>query len=214
MRLTIIRDDNLVIIDGRSAKVDLSGMIANYHAVQWHGDHGEVETVRGDNIQLKDLATFDAFIKKAQAVFKAEDDLAVFKADIERSIDTVRARALHRVDQAASQARQRFVTVLPGQDMIYMQKLVEATAIAADQTPLPGSYPLLAAEIGVTGETLPHVAEAVLARAEAWKVAAGQIERTRLTAKHAIEAARDVTAIELTLAGLFAEQAASEAVSR
>ena len=66
MRLTIIRDDNTVIIDGQVAKVDCSGMLANYHAVQWYDDHGEIETRRGDNIQLTDLRTFQAIIKKAQ----------------------------------------------------------------------------------------------------------------------------------------------------
>lgn len=68
MRLTIIRIDNVVIIDGEVARVDLSAMLANYHAVQWHGDHGEIETVRGDNIPLKDLDTFRRFIKQAQTV--------------------------------------------------------------------------------------------------------------------------------------------------
>lgn len=43
MRLTIIRDDGIVGVDGVFREVDLSSLDANIHAVQWDGAMGHVE---------------------------------------------------------------------------------------------------------------------------------------------------------------------------
>lgn len=44
MRITIVADDNLVIVDGVSAYgVDLSGLDPTVHAVQWDGARGDIE---------------------------------------------------------------------------------------------------------------------------------------------------------------------------
>lgn len=43
MRLTIIKDDDKVIVDGQLFTVDCSGLPADFHALQWDGQHGEVE---------------------------------------------------------------------------------------------------------------------------------------------------------------------------
>ncbi|MGY2987726.1 hypothetical protein [Bradyrhizobium sp. USDA 4508] len=54
MRVTIVVDDNLVIIDGRPAKVDLSPLKRDQiHAVQWYGAYGEVEFRGGFDIERK-----------------------------------------------------------------------------------------------------------------------------------------------------------------
>ena len=43
MRLTIVKDDNTVIVDGERHAVDLSDLSADFHALQWAGEDGEVE---------------------------------------------------------------------------------------------------------------------------------------------------------------------------
>ena len=43
MRVTIIRDDNIVLVDGVAHRVDCSDLPIDVHAVQWAGDLGEVE---------------------------------------------------------------------------------------------------------------------------------------------------------------------------
>lgn len=44
MRMTIVVDDNLVIIDGEGRHVDCSALAeAGQHALQWYGTWGEVE---------------------------------------------------------------------------------------------------------------------------------------------------------------------------
>lgn len=43
MRVTIIRDDNTVAVDGESYTVDCTPLPADFHALQWDGTSGEVE---------------------------------------------------------------------------------------------------------------------------------------------------------------------------
>lgn len=43
MRVTIIKDDNIVIADGRPHMVNCSDLPADFHALQWDGTSGEVE---------------------------------------------------------------------------------------------------------------------------------------------------------------------------
>lgn len=43
MRVTIIKDDNAVNVDGVRRTVDLNALPAEVHAVQWDGIKGEVE---------------------------------------------------------------------------------------------------------------------------------------------------------------------------
>lgn len=43
MRVTIIKDDNRVLIDGASQTVDCSALPVDFHSLQWADDAGEVE---------------------------------------------------------------------------------------------------------------------------------------------------------------------------
>lgn len=43
MRVTILKDDNKVMVDGEGHTVDCSDLPANFHALQWTDNHGEIE---------------------------------------------------------------------------------------------------------------------------------------------------------------------------
>ena len=64
MRLTLIRDDNLIIIDGRQIQVDLSDMPADLHAVQWEENHGHIERQGWMNQPIDSLADFQMWIER------------------------------------------------------------------------------------------------------------------------------------------------------
>lgn len=93
MRVTIIRDDSTVAVDGVTHAVDLAGMPADVHAVQWYGQAGEVEhsvTVcdhcgarsKKPNQVISDFAPYAGYLdawklKAAEAVAeKAKSDAA------------------------------------------------------------------------------------------------------------------------------------------
>lgn len=99
------------------------------------------------------------------------------------------------LEMAADAQRARHIT--PGSTMgaVYAEKAAEAIAVdamgrdAANALPGNGSdmFPLLAASVGIEGETLFDVAELIGSRAEETVTALAAIERVRLQAKKAIK---------------------------
>ena len=104
-----------------------------------------------------------------------------------------RAEAIAAVNAAAGTLRARHITVLPGQEMLYLAKEAEARAwLTADPAPPSlAAFPLLAAEVGITAPT-PHELAQVWANMGAiWRTIAARIETVRLSAVAAIEVAPD-----------------------
>lgn len=74
MRVTIIREDGFVAIDGRAFIVDLSDMPEDLHAVQWDGESGHVERQGWMNQTINSIADFQAWIDRWTAAAYAEDN--------------------------------------------------------------------------------------------------------------------------------------------
>lgn len=102
-----------------------------------------------------------------------------------------KADAIARVNAAAGTLRGRYITIIPGQEMIYLAKEAEARAYLAE-TPEPATldaYPLIAAEVGITAPTPYTLAQTWANMAAIWRGIAAQIETARLGAVAQIEAA-------------------------
>ena len=86
--------------------------------------------------------------------------------------------------------------------MVYQEKRREAEGALAAIAGAGGepvdiaAFPLLAAELEVAGVGLQELAEAILAKAQSWTLAAAAIERTRLGAKRDIAAAASAEAVD------------------
>jgi hypothetical protein len=82
MRLTIIKQDNAVYIDGVAREIDCSSLDASFHALQWDGTSGEVEVcnpvtkklVRNDVIDS--IAPYQSFVDAWNALAAAEAQAA------------------------------------------------------------------------------------------------------------------------------------------
>lgn len=118
------------------------------------------------------------------------------------TLGDIKSEAQKNIDFMAEQTRLKFITGGAGQAMVYQRKTQEAEAMALDESPAAVNYPLLAAELGITGETLAEIGETVLARRDLWLGVAAQIEQTRLLAKAAVNAATDADQVALVLDGL------------
>lgn len=118
--------------------------------------------------------------------------------------------AIHLVNELAGKKRQSFITWIPGQEMLYLAKEATARAWLADTDPAKDadSYPLLAAEIGITADTADGLASLWVGMADAWRTAAAQIEAARLGAVKQIEQAAD----NATVAAVVASYRAALAV--
>lgn len=104
-------------------------------------------------------------------------------------LETIRRSLKADIDAAAEAERGRYITPGSGQAMTYQAKADEARRYI-ERGGL-GEYPLLNAEVGVTGETLQQVAQIVANLHAQWQIAGGLIERVRLSAKASIDAAPD-----------------------
>ena len=70
MRVTIIVDDNVVLVQGHPNTVDCSALMTqNIHAVQWYDSWGEVEYAvdlasgnRPPNARISDFSPFQSFL--------------------------------------------------------------------------------------------------------------------------------------------------------
>lgn len=62
-KVTIVKPDNIVIVDGVDRIVDCSGEAANLHAVQWDGSAGEVEYNDGTpNATIDSISAYQSLI--------------------------------------------------------------------------------------------------------------------------------------------------------
>ena len=69
MRVTIVADDNKVVVEGHPEAVDCSSIEEEIHAVQWYGSVGEVEfkhdyieNTRKPNETIKDFAAYQKYV--------------------------------------------------------------------------------------------------------------------------------------------------------
>lgn len=102
-------------------------------------------------------------------------------------------RASRDVDNAAGEARTRFITDVPGQQAVYMEKRAEAIAFISAHAVSPGSAvpgPHIAAEAAATGKAPIVLASEVMANANAWlNTYSPAIEAARVGGKAAVDAA-------------------------
>lgn len=62
MRVTIIRDDGTVGIDGRFVRIDLSGLPETLRVIQWHGETGWIEWRDQPNEAITSIAAYQGII--------------------------------------------------------------------------------------------------------------------------------------------------------
>ncbi|MFA7416119.1 MAG: hypothetical protein WC048_16735 [Rhizobium sp.] len=106
------------------------------------------------------------------------------------------------VDAAAESVRLSYITAGAGQALTYSQKATEAVAYLGAANPVAADYPLLNAEVGITGPTIAEVAAIVKAAFDQWQIIGAQIEAARLGAKKAIAAAATAAEAQAVLDGI------------
>ena len=99
MKLTIIRDDNSVYIDGISRIIDCSSLDPSIHAIQWNGQKGMIEYVDSDPFDGKmpapkpitDITSYQYLIDAWNAVAEAAAKAAVAEAAAKAAANTITA---------------------------------------------------------------------------------------------------------------------------
>ena len=103
------------------------------------------------------------------------------------NLDEHKQWAKRDVDDVAATVRSKFITVVPGQEALYAEKVEEATDYIADGATDLSTFPLLRAEVNATGKSTDQVVDGILARKSQWISVNAQIEEIRLRAKMVID---------------------------
>ena len=176
--LLAVPDERLRLRDG--VVIDVTERTA------WFVDRDGLKHVEpGDGREPLACALSDE-LERVDGAWRVADPLARLKARLKAEIDA-----------EAERQRLRWITHGDGQAMEYQQAAVEATALLAalsadpEHDPDEASYPMLAASLGIDGETLFAVATKVAAMHRQWQAVGSAIRGARLSAKQAIDEAAD-----------------------
>ncbi|OCP21888.1 MULTISPECIES: hypothetical protein [unclassified Ensifer] len=118
------------------------------------------------------------------------------KLSIAKDLTPIRDVAYRTIDAFAGVSRSSYITVAPGQEMVYTQKEKEAEMITADPSISPSLVPHLAAEAIMNGVNLLDQAAIVLSLAHGWRQVSVLIETTRLDIKARVGVATTPAAID------------------
>lgn len=115
---------------------------------------------------------------------------------VAQDLESFKLNALQRINQAVGEIRRLYVTDIPGQEALYLMKQSEAIDWVASDNPQPEQFPLISAEIGVTGETGNEVAQIYLNLAAIYTQTIAQLETIRLGHIDMVESAETVEQVE------------------
>ena len=82
MKLSIIPEDNMVVLDGAAVEVDCSSINPNIHAVQWYNTFGVVEVKQGASQRIANLDKFQEVVTKAQEAIAPKPILPPTKGEL------------------------------------------------------------------------------------------------------------------------------------
>lgn len=147
-----------------------------------------------------DLATNTLEIpdEKADEITKLLADTKLLK---EKELESLKSDLCQKTDELAGKERQKYITDVTGQSLVYKEKQDEAFAYskawfghknAPDEVrePNENDYPMLKAGIGVEGKTMIDVAAIVTQAYADWQIIGAAIEGVRLKTKMAISEAK------------------------
>lgn len=103
------------------------------------------------------------------------DKVAAVRAS---QLEVIKAAAIARVNEGIAAQRAQYITIIPGQEMIYLAKESEARDWMAG---VNRDYPLLEAEVGITAPTIEQLVQIWLNMADLWRSVAATLEGARLS---------------------------------
>lgn len=124
--------------------------------------------------------------------------------DLSVQLAQARKDSMMKISQLIGQVRERYITVIPGQEMIYSAKEAEAKDfLAADPVLVDLSeYPMISAEIGITADTAYELAQVWMNMSVMWRNLSAHLEKIRLGAISRIEKATTLQEIDLVITDL------------
>jgi len=140
------------------------------------------------------------------AAWRATEDWKGLEVNTNRPLLPLKEASVKQVNQTIGDLRGRYATDIPFQDGVYLSKLEEARTYMARLVPPAtlNDFPLIAAEIGITGETADQVAQVWINMNALWMQALAQLESLRLSTVNEIQQATSVAEVDTALSNFQA----------
>jgi hypothetical protein len=129
--------------------------------------------------------------------YRVKNDILVLN-----DIEPLKDQATASINEAVGLARLRFITDIPGQEMIYSIKESQARAFLA-ASPMPTElipdYRMIASEVSARGISAYEAAQLIINLSAMWQLVGGALEDVRLAAIVAMAAAAtpaEITAVQ------------------
>ncbi len=168
MRVTIIRDDRVVGVEGVFRQVDLSTLPEGIRAVQWNGGGGHIEYDQGANTTLYDLEAFEPFVDLWNGAAQTPGS---------PSVGQTKAAALARIDSAYAAEVKSMMQGCPLDEVAsWPQQEAEARGWLTDAT---ASTPFIDAAASARGIDKAALIHKIIAKASLFAPAHGQLTGKR-----------------------------------
>lgn len=121
-----------------------------------------------------------------------------------RELARHRRKAIAEITELVRPVRLQFITDLPGQDMIYMEKEREALRYLAED-PQPSSlddFPWIEQEVGSTASTAYEVAQVFANLAARWRTVGARLEGLRIDATTQVDSATSKDEVDAAVSDL------------
>jgi hypothetical protein len=181
MRITIIRDDSVVGVDGIFRRIDLSAMPESIRAVQWNGVTGHIEYDDAANAPLGSITDFQQFVDAWIA--------AVPQPPVPRAPAEAKAAALNRINAAYQAAVSAMITNYPKDEVeSWPKQEAEARAWLNDPS---ATTPWMDGAAAGRGISKPQLASKIIDSANRFAAAHGELTGKRQKLRDRIAALGD-----------------------
>lgn len=118
------------------------------------------------------------------------------KIVLKKSLEKEKAEAKEEIDRQIGEIRKLYITVVPGQDLVYQEKRIEAERLIADPNLDPSEAPHIYLEASLNEVDPLTQANMILQAAAAWREISAPLEEIRLSAKKKVDQAETKEEIE------------------
>jgi len=123
--------------------------------------------------------------KQTQKAFDLQTKREKVKAlyPLSQSLGEIKSDVVTQINRKIGEIREKYITLVPGQELVYAQKNLEVIRYSSDLTPAGSNYPYIQSEADATGKTLNQAYNVIRTINQTWTTVSAQLEGIR---RHAV----------------------------
>lgn len=111
------------------------------------------------------------------------------KLELKKNLNQIKNNSKNLIDYKIGEIRKYFITYIPGQDMVYQEKRIEAEMLINNPSIELEKIPHIVTEAEMNGISILDQANIIIAQYITWRNTSSVLERIRLEKKQQVEEA-------------------------